>query len=90
MQTIYNGWTGYHTGDVGVIIIGGISLNFVVALTYEEDEHSNGVVTWIEISGTIDINLSNFDMTDGFCGNTNIYGTSIVKGNGAGHKRCSI
>jgi hypothetical protein len=84
VQTIYNGGTGYHTGDVGVIIIGGTPLNFVIASTDEEDEHSHGMVTGIEISGTTNINLANFDMPDGSGGNTNIYGTSIVRGNGTG------
>ena len=80
VQMIYSPGHGYTAGDIGVIIIGGTPLNFIVNTA---DENTGAVID-VGIYGTTNINLANFDMPEQTGGSTNIYGTSIVKGTGTG------
>ena len=75
VDTIVDGGTGYHVNDMGVVIIGGSSINYTVTELNSESE--TGPVKSIELTRTSDtpISLSNFDMIDG-SDHTAAYGTS--------------
>lgn len=75
--------TGYVPGDIGVVVVGGFSFNYLVD-TINED----GGVTKITLTPSSPdyVNLSNFDMTDGNSGISDIYGTSPLTGSGTGMK----
>lgn len=80
VQNIVDGGEHYEVGSIGIIVIGGVSLNFVVDAVADRDGH-NGVATEVRIvpqhAGQT-INLSNFNMDEGDTGRTQIYGTMCV------------
>lgn len=80
VHNIVDGGENYEVGSMGIIVIGGVSLNFVVDAVVDRSGH-RGVATEVRIvpqqQGQT-INLSNFNMDDGDTGRTQIYGTMCV------------
>ena len=84
LHMITNGGSDYRPNDVGNIIIGGFAFNYIV-----QTVDSDGSVTEVTIapsSSQWNINISNFDMTEGTTGITQPYGTSPITGDGTGLK----
>ena len=80
VHNIVNGGEKYEVGSIGIIIIGGVSLNFVVDAVDDIDGRT-GVATEVRVVPQQlgqTINLSNFDMDEGNTGRTQIYGTMCV------------
>lgn len=80
------GGAGYNVDDIGSIIVGGLSFNYVVT-----EVDTNGAVTELTITSSHQdeyISLSNFDMPTGVeeqTGETSTYGTSpITQNSGVG------
>lgn len=81
ISSIANPGSNYSIGDFGVIIIGGVSLNYTI------NNIMNGAVTGVVLtppSSNQPINISNFDLTDETSGITKAYGTSPLNGTGTG------
>ena len=76
--------SGYAIGDIGEIIVGGFAFNYTVTEINEEDGGVKNLV--VTPSSDYEINLSNFDMTDGNYGISESYGTSPRTGSGTGLK----
>ena len=82
VDRIVDGGSGYNENDIGIVIIGGTSINYTVTET-----SADGVVTAIELSSTstTPISLSNFDLLVDQSGEktdtTSAYGTSPTSPN---------
>lgn len=73
VSNIVDGGHGYEVNSVGIIVIGGVSLNYTV-----NEVEGDGVVTDVTVFPQDEnqkINLSNFNMDEGNSGRTQIYGT---------------
>jgi len=79
---ITNGGSGYEIDDVGLIIVGGFSFEYIVTSVDE-----SGAITEVTLSANEkEISLSNFDLPDIGTGVTDEYGSSPTTGNGRGLK----
>lgn len=78
VYSIANPGNGYAVNATGIVIIGGVAMNYIVKAIDD-----NGGVTECEVvpqDNDVFINLSNFDMGDGADGITKKYGTTPVIG----------
>ena len=82
LYSIANPGTGYTVNALGVIIIGGVAMNYIV----NEVDENGGVVDVSIVPQDNDtyINLSNFDLQDGADGITQKYATTPVAGESGG------
>lgn len=75
--------SGYAEGDQGIIIVGGFSFTYIVG----EVNAAGGVLeVAVGPSNVGEINLSNFDMSEGTSGISSTYGSSPLTGEGTGLK----
>ena len=81
VNAIVDRGSGYIVNDYGKIYVGGFGFTYIVS-----EVDASGAVQSVAISPDedIDINLSNFDMTEGNTGITVAYGTSPLSGTGTG------
>jgi hypothetical protein len=81
VYAITNPGRGYIIGEVGTIVVGGYSLNYIVSAVDD-----SGGVTEVSVYGEddIDINLANFDVVSNTAGTTVPYGTSSTRGENPG------
>ena len=81
LSSITAAGSGYAVDDFGVVVVGGFAFHYTVAAVDE-----TGGVTALAITPASDamINLSNFDMTVGDSGITEVYGSSPLIGTGTG------
>ena len=78
LYSIANPGTGYQVNSTGIIIIGGVAMNYIVN---EVDDAGKVLdVSVVPQDNSVLINLSNFDMQDGSDGITQKYGTTPVAG----------
>lgn len=78
LYSISNPGLGYTVNATGIIIIGGVAMNYIVT-EVDEDGHVLGARVVPQDNDAF-INLSNFDMTDGADGITQPYGTTPAAG----------
>lgn len=78
VYSIANPGKDYTVNATGIVIIGGVAMNYIVTEVDEE-----GGVTGVQVvpqDSSVFINLSNFDMQEGADGITQKYGTTPVAG----------
>lgn len=80
LYSIANPGTGYEVNSTGIIIIGGVAMNYIVNAV--DDEGGVTEATVVPEDNSVFINLSNFDMVDDNSGITKKYGTTPASGGG--------
>lgn len=78
VYSIANAGTGYIVNATGVVVIGGVAMNYIVNEVGDNGEVLDVMV--VPQDNEVFINLSNFDMQDGADGITQKYGTTPVAG----------
>ena len=80
LYSIANPGTGYEVNSTGIIIIGGVAMNYIVNAVDGEGGVTEATV--VPEDNSVYINLSNFDMVDDNSGITKKYGTTPASGGG--------
>lgn len=83
LDSIITPGTGYKVNDVGSIVVGGFTFNYIVKRVSETGSVVEAVVAPAN-NEIREINLSNFDLPKETAGETETYGTSPITGTGTG------
>jgi len=83
VSSIIERGSGYEVNNSGLIIVGGVSFTYIV-----QEVNESGGVTKVVVGPSKEgnINLSNFDMSEGYSGISAVYGSSPLDGEGTGLK----